>query len=242
MARPTCGQGDCEGPRWPERARSWGREGAHQQVGGAAGADARCVQPLEIHVLAQSFDALDAAAHRASRGEEPPQAAATVRGTSVRGGLPRALPAAPARRGWGSPRGQLGGWHAPQIVGTGQLQRVALLHTEHRGPLHAHQHALPAAPQQEHLDLGSASAGWYLQGELRPPCPFPRRAPTPSPALPPCWSWSEAAGAAAGRPPSGPRRSRRGTRGCPPARPGTGTGPGGEGRVSVGRAGWRAGP
>lgn len=243
MARPTCGQGDRKGPRRPARVCNWGREGAHQQVSGAAGADARRVQPLEIHVLAQSFDALDAAAHRASGGEEPPQAAGRVHGTSVRGGLSQALPTTPAPpQGQCSPRGQLAGWHAPQIVGVSQLQRAVLLHAEHRGPLHAYQHALPAAPQQEHLDLGSASTGQRLQGEsCDPPAP-PHAGPSPSPALPLCWSWSEAAGAAVGRPPSGPRRSRRGTRGCLPARPGTGTGPGGEGRVSVGQAGWRAGP
>lgn len=48
--------------------------GAHQQVRGAAGTDARGVQPLEIHILAQSFDALDAATHGASGWEELAQA------------------------------------------------------------------------------------------------------------------------------------------------------------------------
>lgn len=67
---------DCEGPSKPagEGAAGWSGWGAHQQVRGAAGTDARGVQPLEIHILAQSFDALDAATHGASGWEELAQA------------------------------------------------------------------------------------------------------------------------------------------------------------------------
>lgn len=215
---------------WP------GRAGAHQQVGSAARADARRVQPLEIHVLALSLDALDASTDRASGGEELPQAAGDGH-QDPPPPPPPGCPPAPGRPLPYSPWGQLVGRHAPEVVGAGQLQRAAVVHTERIVPLHAHQHAADAAtapPQQEHLDLWGAG-GPQLEGEPCVPRVLPEPlSPPPSPASPPCWPWSCSADwrppPGSAWPPSGLRRSHRGGAGSPSARPGTGTGPGGRGR------------
>lgn len=126
-----------------------------------------------------------------------------------------------------SPWGQLLRWHPPQVVGIRHLQRVVLLHAEHGGPLHTHQHTLAAASQQEHLDLqGKGSRLQESQAPAGPPSPRPL-------ALPPCWLLSGVVGAAAGWRSPGLSQSHKGAPGCRPALPGTGTGSAGTGQSRV---------